>query len=330
MCAPSPMQQSFSIKSLTIPHRLVLAPLCGITLKPFRLLCKSYGAGLVFNQMVSAKALTMNCQKTFKLLDFDESERPIAMQIFGNDAHVLAQGAQMIEERTHCDVLDLNVGCPAHKIVKDGGGSMLMTDEKKLREILTAMRAVIKGIFTIKIRAGWDKDSLNAMTVAKLAEDCGVDAITVHGRTRSQGYSQTSDWSVIKEIKAALKIPVIGNGDVKVASDAYRMMEETGCDAVMVGRAAFHKPWIFSDFINKTNTQLSNIEMRDMILTHYRLMFVDLGESTAIKLMRKIICGYSKGIQGGSDFRNRIVRLNDWNEIQKAIGDFFAISTIIS
>ncbi len=296
--------------------------MCGITLKPFRLICKEAGAGLVFNQMVSAKALTMGDQKSFKMLEFDESERPFGLQLFGNDADTLSRAAEIMEERQP-DIIDLNVGCPAKKIVGDGGGSALLTDEAKLRDILTKMRRAIKGTFTIKVRAGWDEKSKNAFDVAKMAEDIGVDAIAIHARTRAQGYSGHADWNFIGELKTRVKIPVIGNGDVKIAQDAHRMLKETGCDAVMTGRAAFESPWIFNQFIDENLPHPSMAELKIMILKQYDLFRAYFGETGGIKMMRKFLCAYTKGKRDGSRFRNKLVRLDDWNMIQDEIHTFF-------
>ncbi|MBU0506151.1 MAG: tRNA dihydrouridine synthase DusB [bacterium] len=313
---------SFTIKNLTIPHKLILAPMCGITNLPFRLICKKYQAGLVFNQMVSAKALIMKDKKSMGMLTFQESERPIAMQVFGNDEKVLSEAAKIIEQ-TGCDLIDLNLGCPARKIVNDGGGSALLNDIDKLSSILKAMRKSLTIPFTIKIRAGWDSESIKAPEVAKLAENEGIDAVTIHARTRAQGYKGQANWGLIKEIKEGVSIPVIGNGDVKQASDAHRMMAQTGCDAVMTGRAAFHQPWIFQDFIHNTDTMLSHNDLLAMLLQHYDYARDFFGDSRGLKIMRKFICSYTKGIRGGSAFRNEILRLDDWETIKEKLPVFF-------
>lgn len=313
------------IGTLTIPHRLILAPMCGITLKPFRQVCKTFGAGLVFNQMVSARALLMRDKKSFHLLDFDESERPVGLQVFGNDADTLAEAAKILEEQKP-DIVDLNLGCPAKKIVSGGGGSALMSEPDKLLKIIRKMRKVIQKNFTIKIRAGWDEKSKNAIDIAKMAEAEGVDAIAIHARTRAQGYSGRSDWDFIKILKEKLLIPLIGNGDVKTALDAKRMLRETGCDAVMTGRGAFETPWIFQNFLTDTELDLSFEEKKKIILKHYELATTYHGESTGIKMMRKHLCAYTKGIPGGAEFRNQIVRISNWVQIQKSLDEFFTLS----
>lgn len=352
---PDPLQ----IGTLTIPHRLILAPMCGITLKPFRQICKTFGAGLVFNQMVSARALLMRDKKSFHLLDFDESERPVGLQVFGNDADTLAEAAKILEEQKP-DIVDLNLGCPAKKIVSGGGGSALMSEPDKLLKIIRKMRKVIQKNFTIKIRAGWDEKSKNAIDIAKMAEAEGVDAIAIHARTRAQGYSGKSDWDFIKILKEKLLIPLIGNGDVKTALDAKRMMRETGCDAVMTGRGAFENPWIFQDFLctsprhreesaksrrhgdpesikdvwiaspslraRNDTFEASLNELKKIIFKHYDLAIAYHGEPTGIKMMRKHLCAYTKGLPGGAEFRNQIVRISDWVQIQKSLDEFFTLS----
>lgn len=314
---------AFRLKNLEIPHGLILAPMCGITLKPFRKVCKENQAGLVFNQMVSAKALTMGDPKSFKMMEFDESERPFGQQVFGNNAETLAEAAKIIVDQKP-DVIDLNLGCPAKKIVNDGGGSALLGDLKKLRVILKTMRDAIPGLFTIKIRAGWDDASRNSLDVLKLAEDEGIDALCLHARTRAQGYAGKSDWDLIRHLKEnARTMPIIGNGDVVTADDAHRMIQETGCDAVMTGRGAFQNPWIFSDFVNHEVRTPDVEERRRVILRQYDYAVDYHGEATGIKMMRKHICAYTKGLRGGSSFRNEIVRITDMPAIKEKISEFF-------
>jgi tRNA-dihydrouridine synthase B len=298
--------------------------MCGITLKPFRRICKENGAGLVFNQMVSAKALTMGDEKSFRLMEFDETERPVGLQLFGNDADTLAEAATIMESRAAPDVIDLNLGCPAKKIVGDGGGSALLQDEAKLGQIFRKMRAAIRGAFTIKMRAGWDESSKNAAGVAKIAEREGVDAVAIHARTRAQGYSGKSDWEFIRRLKSELNVPVIGNGDVVTAADAWRMMEETGCDAVMTGRGAFEMPWIFDHFLSGRSNEPTAKERLAMILRQYGYAMDYHGREGGIKMMRKHVMSYTKGMRGGAEFRNGIVRLGDYDELIRLVTDFFA------
>lgn len=317
------MENKLKIKDLEIPHGLILAPMCGITLKPFRKICRENGAGLLFNQMVSAKALLMRDKKSFHIMDFDEAERPLGLQVFGNDPEILGEAAKIMAEKNP-DIIDLNLGCPAKKIVNDGGGSALMSDFEKLTKIIKAMRKNIPGAFTIKLRAGWDAKSKNAIEVAKMAEGEGVDAVAIHGRTRTQGYSGKSDWDFIRHLKEEIKtIPVIGNGDVKVAADARRMMEETGCDGVMTGRGAFEMPWIFKNFVENSEIAPDGKERQAMILRQYHYAIDYHGMETGIKMMRKHLCAYTKGMRGGKEFRNEMVRIKDFSVIEEKISEFF-------
>ncbi len=297
--------------------------MCGITLKPFRQICKENGAGLVFNQMVSAKALTMRDEKSLKMLEFDENERPVGLQLFGNNADTLAEAARITED-TGADVIDLNLGCPAKKIVNDGGGSALLTNEIELANILQKMRTAIKGTFTVKIRAGWDENQKNGLTVLKIAEESGVDALAIHPRTRAQAYSGHADWSLIKHLKENARIPIIGNGDVETAHDAHRMIKETGCDAVMSGRGAFELPWIFNDFVSNTETKMTTQKLKEMILKQYAYFMNYFGANGGIKMMRKFLCAYTKGVHGGAAFRNEVVRMDDFAKIRDRIENFFS------
>lgn len=318
----SPLLSSFKIGSVTVPHRLILAPMCGITLKPFRQICKEFGGGLVFNQMVSAKALTMRDKKSLEMLSYDEGERPVGMQLFGNDAHTLAEAAKIIQD-TGADIIDLNLGCPAKKIVNDGGGSALLKDEIKLHHILKKIRQALQIPFTIKIRAGWDDQSKNSVQISQMAEAEGVDAIALHARTRAQGYSGDADWSFIKHLKESVKIPVIGNGDIENFEDVKQMIDETGCDAVMTGRGAFQTPWIFQEFLEDRYVDFNNLQKKELVLKQYNYFIAHFGLVNGIKMMRKHMACYSKGIAGGAEFRRSVLTMDNWNDIQSAIADFF-------
>lgn len=296
--------------------------MCGITLLPFRRICKEFGAGLVFNQMVSAKALLMGDKKSIGMLAYREDERPVGMQLFGNNADILRQAALLVYE-TGPDVVDLNLGCPAKKIVSDGGGSALLRDAATLRSVLRKMRRAIPGIFTIKIRAGWDEKSKNALTVARMAQDEGVDAITIHARTSRQAYTGRSDWELIRHLKQQVRIPVIGNGDITSAADAHRMLKETGCDAVMTGRGAFSQPWIFRNFVNKRDEKPCKDELKHMVLRQYEYFMEHFGKASGIKMMRKFLCAYTKGKRDGAAFRNEMVRMDNWPAIKDRLENFF-------
>lgn len=313
----------FKIGGLEIPHRLVLAPMCGITHKAYRQVCKEYGAGLVINQMVSAKALIMGDKKSHEMLRYGEKERPVGLQLFGNNADELALAAQIAQD-TGVDLVDLNMGCPAKKIVAGGGGSALLNNLPLVGKIFEKMRKVLRIPFTIKLRAGVNDREFQAFEVAKIAEKTGVDAISLHARSREQGYSGFADWNLIKKLKEGVSLPVIGNGDVTHYQDACRMLEETGCDAVMTGRGATEAPWIFKAFVERREYRASTAEIKELILRQYGYFFELFGIESGIKQMRKHLCFYSKGIKGGAEFRNSIVRLDDWMSIRGAVESFFS------
>lgn len=312
----------FKIGTLEIPHQLILAPMCGITHKAYRRVCKEYGAGLVVNQMVSAKALVMGDKKSHDMLRYDEKERPVGLQLFGNNANELALAAQIAQD-TGVDLVDLNMGCPAKKIVGGGGGSALLNDLPLVKKIFEKMRKVLRIPFTIKLRAGIHDREFQAFEVAKMAEKSGVDAIALHARSRQQGYSGHADWNLIRQLKDGVSLPVIGNGDVIHYHSAYRMLKETGCDAVMTGRGATEAPWIFRSFVEKKEYAAPLHEIKELILRQYEYFFELFGIDSGIKQMRKHLCFYSKGLKGGAEFRNTIVRLDDWSRIRGEVDIFF-------
>lgn len=312
-----------SIGSFKFGSRLVAAPMCGITLKPFRRIYKDYGAKLVFTQMVSAKALTMRDKKSFKLLEFDESERPIGFQLFGHNPDDLAEGAAIAQDLGP-DLIDLNMGCPANKIVNDGGGAALLKEPTLVEKILSDMRRALKIPFTVKMRTGWDKDHDQAITIAKIAEGCGVEAITLHARTKAQGFKGEANWSLIRSLKEAISIPVFGNGDVSSWQEANRMLFETGCDGVMVGRAAVSEPWIFRDFEAQSATTPGSEELLNLLLRQYDLYFDFFGIDSGIKMMRKHLCAYTKGMREGTTFRGKALTIDEWPPLRELIENFFA------
>jgi nifR3 family TIM-barrel protein len=288
-------------------NRLFLAPLAGITDKSFRRLCAEQGAALVCSEMVSAKALCYRNKNSEELLRTDAREGPVAFQLFGSDPEIMAEAAALLDDRMNV-LLDVNMGCPVPKVVKNGEGSALLRNPMQAGRIVEAMKARTKKPVTVKIRAGWDRDSVNAVEIARTLESAGADAICLHGRTREQYYSGKADWNLIGRVKASVKIPVIGNGDVCCQKDAARMLRETGCDYVMVARGALGNPWIFS------GGQPSRNERATMFLRHALLAAEHKGERMAVLEMRKHAGWYFKGVPGAAAFRhavNQTTRLDD-------------------
>ena len=313
------------IGNVTIDSPVILAPMAGVTDLSFRLLCKRKGVGLICMEMVSAKAIHYKNKNTEELLRIHPEEVPVSLQLFGSEPELMGEIAGQIEERPF-SILDINMGCPVPKIVNNGEGSALMKDVKKAEAI---MKAVVKGTkkpVTVKIRKGFNEDCVNAVEMAKIAEASGVAAIAVHGRTREQYYSGKADWEIIRDVKRAVSIPVIGNGDVVDGKSAKRMLDETGCDGVMVGRAAQGNPWIFHQIeqyleTGKEPEPITAKERYDTILEHARLMVEYKGEYLAVREMRKHIAWYTTGLHGSSKFRNAINSMESMDELICAIDE---------
>ena len=318
-----------TIGNVTLENNVFLAPMAGVTDLPFRLLCKEQGCGMMCTEMVSAKAILYNNKNTDKLLEVDPRERPVAVQLFGSDPEILSRMAARIEDGPY-DFIDINMGCPVPKVVNNGEGSALMRNPKQVEAILTAMVKALKKPVTVKFRKGFNDREVNAVEIAKIAESCGVAAVAVHGRTREQYYSGTADWDIIRQVKEAVSIPVIGNGDIFTPEDGKRMLEETGCDGLMVARGAKGNPWIFKRLTHYLDTgellpPPTKEEKKEMILRHARMQVELKGEYQGIREMRKHVAWYTAGCPGSSALRNDVNLVETLAELEELIEERIAL-----
>ena len=314
------MVKTLKIGNVTLENNLILAPMAGVTDLPFRLLCKEQGAGLLCMEMVSAKAIYYRNRNTEALLSIDERELPVSLQLFGSDADIISEMAKRIEERPF-SILDLNMGCPVPKVVGNGEGSALMKNPALVEEIVSKTVKAIKKPVTVKIRKGFDAEHVNAVEIARIAEASGAAAVAVHGRTREQYYQGKADWDIIRQVKEAVRIPVIGNGDVVSPESAEAMLRETGCDGIMIGRGAQGNPWLFGQILHWMETGEKKApptkeELKQMILCHARLLVEHKGNYTGIREMRKHVAWYTAGYPHSAKLRARINEVEDLEKLE--------------
>lgn len=316
------------IGNIEVKNNLILAPMAGVTDLPFRLLCKEQGCGLLYSEMVSAKAVLYNNKNTFELLKVEKEENPIALQLFGSEPKVMAEAAKRLEE-TPFDFFDINMGCPVPKVVNNNEGSALMKNPKLAGEIVEAMVKAVKKPITVKFRAGFTKETMNAVSFAKVMEASGASAIAVHGRTREQYYSGKADWDIIRQVKEVVSIPVIGNGDVTSGKSAKALLDETVCDGIMIGRGVRGNPWLFSQILHFLETgeekeKPTIEELKEMILRHGRLQLKYKGEYTGIREMRKHVAWYTAGYPHSAALRSKVNSIETMDSLVELL-EYFSV-----
>lgn len=323
----SDLLHGVTIGNVTLDNNIILAPMAGVTDLPFRLLCSGHGAGMCCMEMVSAKAILYNNKNTDSLMEIHSDEGPVCLQLFGSDPKIISEMAKKIEGRPF-DILDINMGCPVPKVVNNGEGSALMRQPELVGKIVATVAGAIKKPVTVKIRKGFDEAHVNAVEIAKIAEDAGAAAVTVHGRTREQYYAGKADWEIIAKVKESVSIPVIGNGDVTDCISAEQMLKQTGCDGIMIGRAARGNPWIFRQaaaylengtMIPKPDRE----EMRETVLRHARLQLEYKGEYTGVREMRKHVSWYTAGMPNSARLRQSVNMAESFEELERLVEEAF-------
>ena len=317
------MLHTLKIRNVELENNILLGPMAGLTDRAFRIICEKYNPGLVFTEMVSAKALFYHDEKTKLLLNMKDEKRPIAVQIFGSDEESMIYAAQYLNDNDIGDIIDINMGCPAPKVVKNGDGSKILLDLNKVRSITSAVVTHSKKPVTVKIRKGWDNEHIVAVEAAKIIEECGASAITIHGRTRSEFYTGNADWDIIRKVKENVSIPVIGNGDIRNGEDAKNIINQTNCDGIMISRASLGTPWIFENIkeVLKNNEPraITNEELLLTMIKHIELEVEEKGENVGIKEMRKHICYYLKNMPNVSQLREKINHLETKKELEEEL-----------
>lgn len=321
------MLRKLKIGNVELNNNIILGPMAGFTDRPFRIICEKYNPGLTVTEMVSSKGLFYNDEKTSLLMNTKGEKRPVAIQIFGSDADAIKYAVEYINKNNLSEIIDINMGCPAPKVVKNGDGSKLMLDIKKVESITKAAVQNSNIPITVKIRKGWDNEHINAVKVAEAIEQAGASAITIHGRTRSEFYTGKADWNIIKQVKESVKIPVIGNGDIKTPEDAKEIFKLTNCDGIMISRASLGNPWIFEQIQEylegKEIRTICNDEKLKIILEHINLETEEKGEITGIREMRKHLAFYIKGTENASEIREKINHIEVKKELENVLKEYF-------
>jgi len=316
----------WKIRDVVIENPIVIAPMAGVSNEAFRTIAKEFGAGLIYTEMISDKAICFSDKKTLNMTRMAETEHPLSMQLFGHDLDSMVKAAKYLDEHTDCDIIDINMGCPVKKIVSAGSGSALMKDPEHIRLIVSEIVKAVKKPVTVKIRAGWNNKNFNCVEVAKIIEEAGASAIAVHGRTKEEMYSGKADWTWVKKVKEAVNIPVIGKGDITTADEAIRRMQETGCDAVMIGRGVLGDPWMIRELSEKLqgkqSEKISADEKLDWVLEHARRLMKVKGEVTAMKEMRGHACWYIQGLPFNNRMKDLLAKICTYKQLEGLLASY--------